>query len=187
MKLNKSKKGFKQYIIMIRTIKLFALMLISAVVFCSCKKDEDEAPGYVYLNGNVCYELNWAIEGGGVANPDEGSWYEFILYRDKQAESPNLNLADVYINEFRENGKQYGSSTEKLTEIQVKNLPNIGNVSVNMSQGVYDGKNESVESITINSYGCNNDNLCFDIVIKLKSSDVVRIKYNGQSRHGGFC
>lgn len=182
-------------------IKSLTLILFSVLTLAACSNDDEittngsaiMSTGSVKVDGNECCQLKSAFSDGGVADPSRGSSFILELYKDNYAKCPSWELCEVLIEGFEYNDKTYGNLTEEVERIVIKNLPNIGQLNVNLNQGKYEGTNEKVESVdvqklefpAVDEKGNMKKPGNVSLAIKIKDGTVIRVNYSGTIQWNG--
>ena len=186
--------------------KIFYLLaVVLSTAFASCSNDDNviedvEQPNAlvsrVALNEKNCYNLLAAFDQGGVANPDEGSWYGLYLFdfEVESAEVAEWSKAKVYIEGLQKRGRDYENIKDCLTGITLYDIPDVGIVHISLNEGVYEGQSELVSAVNIESFDTGSydsktgqkENANIKISIILKNSSVLELRYVGAVRTTGM-
>lgn len=203
-------------------IALLATLLMAAVAGCS-KSDPDSEykikdaltvktvktgaatradDGVVSKDGTYVFPIGSVFVGGAVANPSEGSSHRCHFYTQKFSEGPNWDevMSLVYIGGFRWRDVEYTKPGQFIDLIILNfpdEIPGLGTtIQIPMEQGKYNGGNDLIKDVKINSYqfatfadysGTQNKDADIDIVITTTAGDKISLIFkNDVTPYDGY-
>ena len=148
--------------------------------------------GMVSKDGTYIFPVGSVFVGGAIADPNRGSSHRCHFYTEKFTEGPNWDDVPclVYIGGFRWKDVEY-TKPGQYVDLIVLNFPNeipgLGTlIQIPMEQGKYNGGNDLVKDVTINSYkfasyadhsGTQNKDADIDIVITTTAGDKLSLVF----------
>jgi len=180
-----------------RFIALLMALAIS-LSFSGCETLRTSDKNGVFINGYLHAETKSAFIGNSIYY----GFHSFRMYEDYYSESPYwldpaVTLKVVITGYLGINWRTGGCliSREYIHTIVLYNLPSIGDLTIPLNNGIYEGGNELVSSVTINEYsfgGYFYYNYEFlerensvDIHIVLTDKKRIDIRYSGITPHDG--
>lgn len=142
--------------------------------------------------GEVVVSIESAFRGGGISDIKEGAAYRCHFYHEKYPEGyEDLGYAKptVWIDGFvYHNGVEYtkpGQQIERILIMELDESLGLGSyLNIPMNQGVYEGKNDLIRDVQINSYQLPSDvnakDSNIDIVIISTAGDIISLHYANQ-------
>ena len=158
--------------------------------------------GMVSKDGTYVFPIGSVFVGGAIAEPSKGSSHRCHFYTEKFTEGPNWDDVPclVYIGGFRWKDVEYTKPGQYIDYI-VLNFPNeipgLGTlIRIPMEQGKYNGGNELIKNVKINSYqfasfvdysGAQNKDADIDIVITTTAGDKLSLVFkNDVTPYDGY-
>lgn len=193
-------------------IALLATLLMAAVAGCS-KSDPDSEykikdaltvktvktgvatradAGSVSKDGTYVFPIGSVFVGGAVADPSKGSSHRCHFYTQKFSEGPRWDEVQslVYIGGFRWKDVEYTKPGQYIDYILLtfpEEIPGLGTtIQIPMEQGKYNGGNDLIKDVKINSYqfasyadysGTQNKDSDIDIVITTAAGDKISLLF----------
>ena len=158
--------------------------------------------GSLTEDGCFVYSIESAFAGGGISDPSVGSSHRCRMYREKFETGPKWNEVEalVIIEGFRYNNTEYTTADKMINRITINGLEDslgLGySIVIPMEQGEYNGGNELIQDVRINSYQpstFNTDTESFNkdaninIVITSAAGDIIYIRFiNGITAYDGY-
>ena len=143
-------------------------------------------------NGSLVYSIGSVFVGGGIADPSLGSSHRCHFYQEKFTTGPRWNEVEalVEIHGFRHNGVDYTKPGQYIDQILINGLDEslgLGNpLYIPMNQGRYEGGNDLIKDVRIQSYqfatyinqtGDQNKDSDIRITITSKAGDTITIRF----------
>lgn len=143
-------------------------------------------------DGSIVYTIGSVFQGGGIVDPSKGSSHQCHFYKDKYTTGPKLNEVEalVEISGFHHIGVEYTKPGQIIDMILINGLDEtlgLGtNLIIPMHQGKYEGGNELIQDVLIQSYklatfinknGEQNKDADIRILITSKAGDVIIIRF----------
>lgn len=148
-------------------------------------KEEMKCYGGVYVNGEMKVSFKSAFAGGCCPDPHLGSSHYIYIHTEYYNEAPDWGVESeaIYFSGFYYTDQEYKSQGQELDLIKIYNIPEIGELQIEMQQGQYTGTNDRVKSVVINSYRHKADEIAdINIQALLFDGTIIDIIYGGTIR-----
>lgn len=180
----------------LKTIKIILYFSFTLFLLTGCEKDMSSKTNAVNVNEVMVTPLRSAFVGGGIADPSVGTSHRLHIYEGKYTEGPKWNEVKekVFVSGFCYNGKDYSNLGDCIELIRITDLPSIGDLSIPLIQGKYEGGHELVSSVSINKYsfgsydedGSQTENSQINIHIVLTNKETIDILFTGSTPYDGY-
>ena len=147
------------------------------------------------IGSEKAFPIGSVFVGGAIADPMKGSSHRCHFYKEAFTEGPRWDEVKemIYISGFRHKGTEYTAPGQYIDLINIWLDPSMGygeNMRIPMNQGEYEGGNELVKDVKINSYKFStyqedeyivNDDAKIDIRILLNDGTTLAILFAGKT------
>ena len=178
--------------------KIFYLLaVVLCAAFASCSNDQFD--NYVKMNDRVCYDIKSAYFTFGPNFTYDYDGYDVCLFDTeitiqdlkKQKEEHRLDLnrdTKVKILAIRHLEKTYEDPREYVDYLRLEDIPDVGTLIVHLNQGVYEGDNELVSDVRVETFDVGTSDketgrrhdANFKISVTLKDGRVIDVRYAGE-------